>query len=224
MDCSTSGSSVLHCLPEFGQIQAIESVMLSNHLILCSPHLLPSVFPSIRVFSSELALCIRWPNIEISASASVLPVSIEGWFSLGLTGPSYSPRESKVQHHNSKASILWHSAFFMAQLSHLYMTIGKTIVLIIQTFGKVVSLLFNTLARFVDFFPRSKCLLNSKKQASFNLMAAVTIHSDFGAQENSLSLFPLFPRLFAWSVGTGCHELSCFFLLLFCFLVFYVEL
>ena len=209
MDCSTSGSSVLHCLPEFGQIQATELVMLSNHLILCSPLLLPSIFPSIRVFSSELALCIRWPNIEISASASVLPVNIEGWFPLRLTGPSYSPRESKFQHHNSKVSVLWCSAFFMFQLSHLYITTRKTVVLIIQTFGKVVSLLFNTLTRFAAFFPRSKCLLISKEQASFNFMAAVTICSDFGAQENKVwHCFHCFPIYLSWSDGTECHDLS----------------
>ena len=166
MDCSTSGSSVLHCLPEFGQIQATELVMLSNHLILCSPLLLPSIFPSIRVFSCELALCIRWPNIEISASASVLLVNIEGWFPLRLTGPSYSPRESKFQHHNSKVSVLWCSAFFMFQLSHLYMTTGKTIGLTYRPLLAKWYLCILILSRFViAFLPRSKCLLISWLQS-----------------------------------------------------------
>ena len=87
MDCSTPGFPVLHCLPELLKLMSIELVMPSNHLILCHPlALLLSVFPSIRVFSSELALHIRWPNIGASASASFLPMNIWGWFPLGLTG------------------------------------------------------------------------------------------------------------------------------------------
>ena len=109
---------------------------------------------------------------------------------------------------SSKASILQHSAFFMVQLSHLYMTTGKIIVLTRQTFvSKVISLLFNMLSRFVIgagvfflFLPRSRCL--------FNFVAAVTICSDFGDEENSLSLFPFFPFCLPWSDGTGCHDLS----------------
>ena len=99
--------------------------------------------------------------------------------------------KSFLYHHTSKASILWHSAFFMVQFSHPYMTTGKTVALVMWTFiSKVVSLLFNTLFRFViAFLPRSKHILISWLQ--------VTIRSDFGVQENSLSLFPLFPRLFA---------------------------
>ena len=86
-DCSTPGSSVLHYLPDLAQtLMSIESVMPSNRLILCHPHLhLPSIFPSNRVFSNELALCIRWPSIGASALASVLPMYIQGWFPLGLT-------------------------------------------------------------------------------------------------------------------------------------------
>ena len=92
--------------------------------------------------------------------------------------------KSLLQYHSSKASILWHSAFFKVQLSHLHMTTGKIIALTRWTFvNKVMSLLFNMLCH-------SFC---SKEQASFNLIAAVTVHSDFGAQENGLSLFPLFP-------------------------------
>ena len=98
--------------------------------------------------------------------------------------------KSLLQYHSSKASIFHHSAFYIVQLSHPYMTTGKTIVLTRQTFvGKVISLIFNMLSRLViAVLPRSKCL---------NFMAAVTICSDFGAQKNSLSLFPLFPHLFA---------------------------
>ena len=148
------------------KLMYIYSVMLSNHLILCQPlFLLPSIFPSIMVFSNESAFWIKYQSIGASVSASVLPMNIQGWFPLGLTGLiSWLPKEtlkSLLQHHNSKASILWHSAFFMVQLSHPYMTTGKLIALTIWTFvGKVMSLLFNTLSRFViAFLPRSKCLL-----------------------------------------------------------------
>ena len=113
------------------RFMSIVSVMPSNHLILCHSLLLPpSVFPRIRVFSNELAVHIRWPNI--GASASVLPMSIQGWFLLGLTGLIFfavqATLKGLLQHHSLKAS-----AFFMVQLSHLYMTTGKTIALTIQT-------------------------------------------------------------------------------------------
>ena len=110
---------------------------------------------------------------------------------------------SLLQHHNLKASIIWRSAFFMIQLSHLYLTTGKTIASTIWTFvGKVVSLLFNMLSRFVTaFFPQ--------KQASFNFMATVTICSDFGAQENKIShCFHFSPFYLSGSDGTGRHVLS----------------
>ena len=149
---------------------SIESVMPSNHLILCCPlFLLPSIFPSIRVFSSESVLHMRWPN-GVSASASVLPMNTQDWSPLGWTG--WISLQSKglsrvLQHHSSKTSILQCSVFFMAQLSHPYMTTGKTIALTRWTFvGKVMSLLFNTLYRFViAFLPRSKCLLISWLQS-----------------------------------------------------------
>ena len=110
--------------------------------------------------------------------------------------------KSLLQHHSSKPSILWCSAFFTVQLSHPDMTTGKTIALTRRTFGgKVMSLLLNMLSRLVIIcLPRSKCL--------FNFMAAITICSDFGAQKNKVSHFPLFPHLFASSDGTGCHDLS----------------
>ena len=148
----------------------IESVMPSNHLILCRPLLLlPSVFVSIRVFSNESALCIRWPKYQrfsfsISPSNEYLISFKIDWFDLLAVQGTL---KSLLQHHSSKASNLWHSAFFMVHLLHLYMTTGKTIALTRQTFvGKVMSLLFNTLSRLViAFLPRSKCLLISWLQS-----------------------------------------------------------
>jgi len=146
----------------------IESVMPSNYLTLCHPVLLlPSIFPSIRVFSSESPLRIRWPkywrfSFSISPSneySGLISFRID-WFDLLAVQGTL---KSLLQHYSSKASILQLSAFFMVQLSHSYLTIGKSIALTIQTFvGKVMSLLLNTLCRFVmAFFPRSKCLLIS---------------------------------------------------------------
>ena len=147
---------------------SIESVMLSNHLIFCHPLLLlPSIFPSIRVFSNESALCIRWPkywsfyfNISPSNEHPGLISFRMDWLDL-LT--VQGTLKSLLQHHCSKASILRCSAFFTVQLSHPYMTTGKTIALTRWTFVvKVISLLFNTLSRLViTFLPRSKCLLIS---------------------------------------------------------------
>ena len=152
---------------------SIESVMPSNHLILCCPLILPSIFPSIRVFSSESVLHIRWPkywnfNFSISPSneySGLISFRID-WFDLLAVQGAL---KSLLQHHSSKASILWLSAFFMVQLSHPYMTAGKTIALTRQTFvGKVMSLLFNMLSRLVlAFLPRSKCLLISWLQSPF---------------------------------------------------------
>ena len=150
------------------KLMSIESVMQFNCLILCHPLLLlPSIFPSIRVFSNESALHIRWPkywSFSISPSneySGLISLRID-WFDLLAVQGTL---RSLLQHHNLKASILRHSAFFMVQLSHLYMTTGKAIALTIQTFvGKVISLLFNTLSRCViAFLPRSKCLLISKE-------------------------------------------------------------
>ena len=147
------------------KLMSIESLMPSNHLILCHPLLLlPSILLSIRVFSNELALHIRWPSTGASASASVLPVNIQDWSPLGCTGRFLVVQgtlKSLLQHHSSKASILQCSAFFIVQLSHPYMTIGKTIALTRWTFvDKVMSLLLNILSRLViTFLPRSKHLL-----------------------------------------------------------------
>ena len=126
----------------------IELMRLSNHLILCHPLLLPSIFPSIRVFSNESVLCIRWPkywsfsfNISPSNEYSGLIFFRIDWFDLAVQGTL----KSLFQHHSSKASVLHCSGFFVVQLSHLYMTTGKTITLTVQTFvNKVMSLLFNT--------------------------------------------------------------------------------
>ena len=141
---------------------SIESVMPSNHLILChSLLLLPSIFPSIRVFSNESALYITWPkywsfsfSISPSNEYSGLISFWMDWFDLFAVQETL---KSLLQHHSSKASILWRSAFFILQLSHPYMTTGKTIALTRQTFvGKVTSLLFNMLSRLViTFLPRS---------------------------------------------------------------------
>ena len=141
---------------------SIESVILSNHLIHCCPLLLlPSIFPSIMVFSNESAFWIKYQSIGASVSASVLPMNIQGWLPLRMTDWFHlfavqGTLKSLLQNHNLKASILWHSAFFMVQLSHLYVTTGKIIALTIWTFvGKVMSLLFNMLSRFViAFLPR----------------------------------------------------------------------
>ena len=137
----------------------------SNHLILCRPLLMPSVFPNNRVFPSESTLHIRWPKYW-SFSFSISPSNdYSGFFSFRIDWLDLlvvqGTLKSLFQHHNSKASILWHSAFFMVQLSHTYMTTGKTIALTIQTFvGKVMSLLLNMLSRFViTFLPRSKPLV-----------------------------------------------------------------
>ena len=151
-------------LPKF---MSIALVIPSSHLILWHPLLLlPSIFPSIRDFSNELAVHIRWPkywNFSFSISTSnkysgLISFKIDWFHLLGVQGTL----RSLLQHHSSKASILPLSAFFMVQLSKSYMTTGKTIVLTIWTFvGRVMSLLFNTLSRFViAFLPRRKHLIS----------------------------------------------------------------
>ena len=150
------------------KLMSIELVMPSNHLVLCCPLiLLPSVFPSIRVLSSELTLRIRWSKY-CSFSFSISPSNeYSGLISFRMDCLYFlavqETLKSLLQHHSSKASILQCSAFFMVQLSHLYMTTGKTIALTRQTFvGQVMSLLLNMLSSFVmAFLPRSKCLLIS---------------------------------------------------------------
>ena len=137
------------------RLMSIESVMPFNHLILCHPLLLPAIFPNIRVFSKELVLHISWPkywSFSISPSneySGLISFRID-WFNL-LTVQGTLKR--LLQYHSSKASVLQHSAFFIVQLSHPYMTTGKTIALTIWIFvGKVISLLFNMLSRLVIVF------------------------------------------------------------------------
>ena len=150
---------------------SIESMMPSDHLILCRPLLLLLLFPSIRVFSNESALHITWPkywsfSFNISPSnehPGLVSFRMDQLDLLALRGTL----KSLIQHHSSKASILWCSAFFIVQLLHPYMTTGKTIALTRQTFvDKVMSLLFNKLSKLViTFLPRSKCLLISWLQS-----------------------------------------------------------
>ena len=180
MDYSAEASLSITNSQSLLKVMSIESVMLSNHLILCRPLLLlPSIFPSIRVFSNESVLHIRWPNywsfsLSISPSSEYLGlISFRSdWLDLLAVQGTL---KSLLQHHSSKASILQHSAFFIVQLSHPYMTTGKIIALTRWNFvGKVMSLLFRMLSRLViAFLPSSKGLLIS-------WLATITICSDFG--------------------------------------------
>ena len=191
MDCSTPGLPSITNSWSLLKLMSIESLMPPNHLILSRPLLLlPSIFPSIKVFSSESLLHIRWPkdwtfslNISPSNEYSGLISFRMDWLDLFAV---QGPLKSLLQHHSSKASILQCSAFFITQLSHQYMTFRKTIALTRQTLvSKVMPLLFNMLPRLVmAFLPWSKHLI---------IMAAVTISSDFGPQENKV-----------------CHCLHCF--------------
>ena len=146
------------------KLMFIKLVMSSNHLILCCRLLLlPSVFPSIRVFSNESVLHIRWPK-DWSFSFSISPSNeYSGLISFRIDWLDLLAVQGALQHHSPKASVLWHQAFFTVQLSHPYMTTGKTIALTRRTFvGKVMSLLFNMLSRLViAFLPRSNHLLIS---------------------------------------------------------------
>ena len=158
--------------------------MPSSHLIVCRPLLLlPSIFPSIRVLSNESTLRMRWPkywSFSFSISPSKEhpgPISFRmDWLDLLAVQGTL---KSLLQHHSSKASPLRHSAFFTVQLSHPYMTTGKTIALTRRTFvAKVMSLLLNVLSRLV--------ITVLPKEVSFNFMSAITICSDFGAQKNKV--------------------------------------
>ena len=200
------GLPVHHQLSEFPKLMSTESVMPSNHLILCHPLLLlPSIFPSIGVFSNEWALCIRWPNFR-SFSFNISPSNEHpglifrmNWLDLLAVQGTL---KSLLQHHSSKASILQCSAFFIVQLSHPYVTTGKTIALTRWTFvGKVMSLLFNILSRLViTFLPRSKCLLISWLQSQSALILE--------PQKLVGHCFHCFPIYLPWSDGTRCRDLS----------------
>ena len=179
--------------------------MPSNHLILCHPLLLlPSIFPSIRVFSNESVLFIRWPkycsfSFSISPSneySGLISFRIDWLDLLAVQGTL----KSLLQHYSSEASILLCSAFFIVQLSHPYMTIGKTIALTRRTFvDKVMSLLFNMLSRLViTFLPRSKSLLISWLQSP----SAVIL------EPQKIKDWHCFPIYFPWSDGTRCHDLN----------------
>ena len=177
MDSSTPVFPVHHQLPELAQthVRWVDDAIPLFHP-LSTLLLMLSIFPSIRVFSNESVLCITWPkywsfSFSISPSnehSGLISFSMDWLDLLAIQGTL----KSLLQHHSTKASILQHSAFFIVQLSHPYMTTGKTIALTRWTFvGKVTSLYFNMLSRLViALLPRSKCL--------FNFMAAVTICSD----------------------------------------------
>ena len=188
------------------KLMSIESVMPSNHLILCHPLLLlPPIPPSIRVFSGESALWIRWPkywsfsfNISPSNEHPGLISFRMDWLDLLAVQGTL---KSLLQHYSSKASILRHSAFFTVQLSQPYMTTGKTIALTRRTFiDKVMSLLLNMLSRLViTFLPKSNHLLISRQWFC----------SDFGAQKIKFSVsFHCFSIYLPWSDGSRCHDLS----------------
>ena len=183
---------------------SIESVMPSNHLILCHPLLLlPSIFPRIRVFSNESALCIKWPKYwsfghNVSQWTLRTDLFTMDWLDLvGVQGIL----KSLLQHHSSKASILQHSAFFTVQLSHPNTITRKTIALTKWTFvGKVMSLLFNMLSRLViTFLPRSKCLLISWLQSA----SAVILEP----KKIVSHCFHCFPIYLPWQDETRCHDL-----------------
>ena len=189
------------------KLMSIESVMPSNHLILYRPLLLLLIFPSIRVFSSESVLHIRWPkywsfSFTISPSnehPGLISFRMDWLYLLAVQGTL----KSLLQHHSSKASILLCSLFFIVQLSHPYMTTGKTIALTRWTFiCKVMSLLFNVLSRLViTFLPRSKHLLISWLQSP----SAVILEPP---KIKSVTVSTLCPIYLPWSEGTRCHDLS----------------
>ena len=207
MNRSRPGLPVHHHLPEFTQTHvhrvrdAIQPSILGRPLLL-----LPPISPSIRTFSNESALRMRWPKFW-SFSFSIIPSKeipglisfIIDWLEL-LTVPG--TLKSLLQHHTSNTSILWQSAFFTVQLSHPYMTTGKTVALARQTLvGKELSLLLNILSRLViTFLPRSKRLLIS--------WLVVTICSDLGAPKNKVwHCFYCFPIYFPLNDGTRYHDL-----------------
>ena len=169
-------------------------------------------FPASGFFLMSQLFSSGGQSIRASVSASVLPMNIQGWFPLGLTGLISllsKGLKSLLQHHNSKASILQHSAFFTVQLSHPYMTTRKTIALTIWTFvSKVMSLLFNTLSRFIiAFLPRSKHLLISWLHSPSAVILEPT-------KMKSITCFHCFPICLPWTDGAGCHNLSLWMFLI----------
>ena len=203
MDCSTSGLPVHHQLLELTQTHVH---WVGGDIQPFHP-LLPSIFPSIKVFSNEPVVHIRWPkywrfSFSISPSneySGLISFKIDWLDLLAVQGTLKS-----LLQHNSKASILWCSAIFLVQLSHPYITTGKIIALTRQTFlGKVMSLLSNMLSRLViAFLPRSKRLLISWLQSP----SAVILEPP--PKNKVWHFFHCFPIYFPWSDGTGCHGLS----------------
>ena len=203
MNCSKPGFPVHHQLLELTQTHVHQVSDAIQPFSLCPLFLLPSIIPRIRVFSIESVPCIRWPkywsfsfSISTSNDYSGLISFRMDWF--GLLDVQRTLK-SLLQHHSSKESILWWSAFFIVQHSHPYMTTGKTIALTRWTLvSKVMSLLFNMLSRLViTFHPRSKNLLISWLQSP----SAVILEPP---KIKSLTV----SHLFAWRDGTGCHDLS----------------
>ena len=207
MNCSTPGLLVHHQLPELSQTHIHwvgDAIQPSHPLLSSSP--LPSIFPSIRVFSNESVLHIRWPkywsfsfSISTSSEYSGLISFRMDWLDLLAVQGTL---KGLLQHHSSKASILWHSAFFIVQLSHPYMTTGKTIALTRWMFvGKVISLLFNKLSRLIiTFLPKSKYFLISWLQSP----SAVILEPPKIKSVTVSTVSPFMP----WSDGTRCHDLS----------------
>ena len=197
---------VLHYLPELLKFMSIELVMFANHLVLChSLLLLPTIFPSIRVFSNESDPSTRWPK-NWSFSFSISPsneysglISLRiNWFDLLAVQGTL---KSLLQHHNLKASILWPSAFFMVELSHLYITTGKTKAFYTIFVSKVMSLLFNMLSRFViTSLPKSKYFLISWLQSLYAV--------SWEPKKNKICHCFCFPPFcLPWS-DLRCHDLS----------------
>ena len=184
---------------------SIKSVMPSNHLILCCPFLLLlSIFPSIRVFSNESALRIRWPKYWVSASTSVLPMNTQDWSPLGCKDllAVQGTFKSLFQHHSSKASIFWHSDFFIVQLSHPYMTTGKTIALTIWIFLAKWCLYFLICCLHLSWLSfQGTGVLISWLQS----LSAVILEPP---QNKICHCFHIFSFYLPWSDGTRFHDLS----------------
>ena len=203
MDCSMPDFPVLHCLSEFAQthVHCVNDAIQLSHPV--TPSSCSHSFQHHGLFQwvgSLYQVAKYWSfsfSISPSSEYSGLISFRTDWFDL------LAVQGCSLQHHNLKVSILQRSTFFMVQLSHQYMTTGKSIALPIWTVvSKVMSLLFNKLSRFaIAFF--------SKEQASFKFMAAVSIHSDFEVQENKVChCFHFSPIRLPWSDGTACHDLS----------------
>ena len=204
MDCSTPGFPVYHQLLELAQTHVHRVGDAINNLILChSVLLLPSIFPSIRAFSDESVLHIKWPkywsfNLSISPSNEYKGlISFRmNWLDLVAVQGTL---KSLLQHHSSKASIVWHSA--LESNTHIHITTGRTIALTRQTFVGKVTLLFNKLSRLViTFLPRSKRLLISWLQSPSAVILEPKIIKSH--------CFHCFPIYLPWSDGTRCHDLS----------------